>query len=122
MDGSELRVGVEGIALWGRCGVTDEERAVGQRLVVDVQLVPRETVGLRTDDLSGTVDYGSVVSTVREAVETRSYRLIERLADEIATALTAEHSLREVRVCVRKPAPPVGLAIGSAFVEVVRRP
>ena len=32
---------IEGIALRGRCGVTAEERAVGQTLVVDVRLTPR---------------------------------------------------------------------------------
>jgi len=117
-----VRIGVEGVELWGRCGVTEEERAVGQRLVVDVLLEPVETAGLQTDDLAGTVDYGAVVALVREAVEGSEYRLLERLADEIAGRLTTAFALREVVVTVRKPAPPVGLPIGAARVEVVRRP
>ncbi len=117
-----VRIGVEGVELWGRCGVTEEERAVGQRLVVEVLLEPVETAGLQTDDLAGTVDYGAVVAVIREAVEGREYRLLERLADEIAGRLTTELSVREVSVRVRKPAPPVGSPIGAAWVEVVRRP
>jgi len=117
-----VRIGVEGVELWGRCGVTEEERAVGQRLVVEVRLEPVETSGLRTDDLAGTIDYGAVVALVREAVEGREYRLLERLADEIAARLTVAFAVREVSVTVRKPAPPVGSPIGAAWVEVARRP
>ena len=35
-----LSISVEGIELRGRCGVSAEERAVGQTLVVDVRLEP----------------------------------------------------------------------------------
>jgi 7,8-dihydroneopterin aldolase/epimerase/oxygenase len=112
---------VEGIDLWGRCGVTDAERAVGQRLVVDVRLVPAHAPGLTSDELTGTVDYGGIVGIVREAVEGGEYRLIERLADEICGRLWKAYAPAEAAVTVRKPAPPVGLPIGAATAEVVRR-
>lgn len=122
MDDAALLICLQGIELWGHCGVTEEERAVGQRLVVDVRLTPAEAPGLRTDDVADTVDYGAVVAIVRAAVEGREYRLIERLADEIAGRLAAGFSVSELAVTVCKPAPPVGLPIGAAVVEVVRRP
>jgi dihydroneopterin aldolase len=112
---------VEGIELWGRCGVSDEERAVGQRIAIDVRLVPVHAPGLVSDELAGTIDYGEVVALVRDAVEGREYRLIERLADEICSRLWSAFALLEAAVVVRKPAPPVGLPIGAAVVEVVRR-
>ena len=97
---------VEGVELWCRCGVTEEERAVGQRLVIDVRLVPEQSPGLATDELAGTIDYGAVVGLVREAVEGHEYRLIERLADEICGRLWGAYALVEAAVTVRKPAPP----------------
>jgi dihydroneopterin aldolase len=112
---------VEGIELWGHCGVTDEERAVGQRLIVDIRLVPAEATSLASDELARTVDYGDVVRVVREAVEGAEYRLIERLADEICGRLWRAYALVEAAASVRKPAPPVGLPIGAAVAEVVRR-
>lgn len=122
---SEPRVGftlyVEGVDLWGRCGVTTEERAVGQRLVIDVRLAPADATGPASDELAGTIDYGEVVDLVRQAVEGREYRLIERLADEICHRLWSAYALAEAAVTVRKPAPPVGLPIGAAAAEVVRR-
>jgi len=118
---SRFTLSVEGVELWGRCGGTAEERAVGQRLVIDVRLVPAEAAGIASDELAGTVDYGAVLGLVREAVEGHEYRLIERLADEICGRLWRAYALVEAAVTVRKPAPPVGLPIGAAAAEVVRR-
>jgi dihydroneopterin aldolase len=116
-----LTIALDGVELRGHCGVTPEERAVGQRIVVDVRLVPRDDPGLETDDLADTVNYSTVTETVRAAVEGREYNLIERLAAVIADELFATHRLSEVSVRVRKPSPPVSIPVAAAWAEVVRR-
>jgi len=120
--GRHITIGVDGITLWGHCGVTAEERAVGQRLVVDVRLTPRSVPGSESDELSGTVDYGAVAEVVRACVEEGTYNLLERVATVIAERLFAEYRPREVAVTVRKPAPPVTVPAEEAWVEVVVRP
>jgi dihydroneopterin aldolase len=116
-----VTIGLDGIELRGHCGVTPEERAVGQRIVVDVSLVPREAPGVDSDDLAGTVNYSEVAETVKAAVEEHEYNLIERLAAVIAEELFAAHHLSEVTVRVRKPAPPVSIPVEAAWAEVARR-
>lgn len=116
-----ISIRVQGIELWGHCGVTEAEREVGQPLRVDVSLMPSDTTGARSDELERTVDYGQVVELVRRCVDERSYNLIERLADEIVRRLIQEHQPREVTVTVTKPSPPVGIPTGSASAEVVWR-
>jgi dihydroneopterin aldolase len=117
---SRLSISVEGIELRGRCGVTPEERAVGQALIVDVHLEPAACPGARSDDLSGTVDYGWVVDVVRGIVEGDEFKLLERLAEVIADALWEPLDLVFLEVAVTKPAPPVAIPITAARVEVVR--
>jgi len=117
----ELSVAVEGIALRGRCGVTDEERAVGQTLVVDVRLTPRSKKAAMTDDLDDAVDYGRVVDLVREVVEGGEFRLLERLATAVADRVWAAFTLAELNVGVAKPQPPVAVPVDTARVEVTRR-
>ena len=117
---SRLSISVEGIQLRGRCGVTPEERAVGQTLIVDVRLEPVACPGAQSDDLSGTIDYGWVVGVVRGVVESHEFRLLERLADVIADALWDPIDLESLEVAVSKPAPPVAIPIAAARVEVVR--
>lgn len=118
---NELSVGLEGIELRGHCGVSSEERAVGQRLVVDVWLSPRAATATASDDLADTVDYGLVASVVERVVGAAEYRLIERLAAVIADELLATLPIDEVKVTVRKPTPPVSVPVAAARVEVARR-
>jgi len=120
MNQRSLTISVPGITLRGRCGVTPEERAIGQTLVVDVRLEPRSCTGAETDDLEGTVNYSRVVDTVRGIVEGGEFHLLERLATVIADALWDLAELARVEVAVAKVAPPVSVPVGAARVEVVR--
>ena len=118
----DLTISLEGIELWSHCVVSAEERAVAQRLFVDVLLQPPATQALVSDELADTIDYGAVAALVNAAVERGEYKLIEHLASVIADDLLAMLAVAEVRVTVRKPLPPVGLPVAAARVEVVRRP
>jgi dihydroneopterin aldolase len=93
---------------------------VGQTLIVDIRLEPVACPGARSDDLSGTVDYGWVVEVVRGIVEGDEFKLLERLAAVIADALWEPLELTLLEVAVTKPAPPVAIPITAARVEVVR--
>ena len=115
-----MTITIAGIELRGRCGVTAEERAVGQTLVIGVRLVPLAVGGAVSDELADTIDYGAVVDLVRGAVEGHEYHLIERLATVISDRLWAAFSLVETAVTVHKPAQPVSVAVTEARVEVVR--
>jgi len=115
-----LSIAVEGIELRGRCGVTPEERAVGQTLVVDVALEPSAWPGARSDELEGTVDYGRVVDAVREIVESSEFHLLERLATVICDRLWELFKLDAVEVSVAKLAPPVAIPVALARVTVAR--
>jgi dihydroneopterin aldolase len=113
-------ISVEGIELRGRCGVSAEERAVGQTLVVDVHLEPAGCAGTQTDELEGTVNYSRVVDTVRSIVTEREFKLLERLATVIADELWEAHELVTLTVAVAKVAPPVAIPVAAARVEVSR--
>jgi dihydroneopterin aldolase len=116
----DMAITIAGIELRGRCGVSAEERALGQTIVIDVRFVPLSVVGAVSDELAGTIDYGAVVDLVRGAVEGHEYHLIERLATVITDRLWAAFALAETAVTVHKPAPPVSVAVDEARVEVVR--
>jgi dihydroneopterin aldolase len=113
-------ISIEGIELRGRCGVSAEERSVGQTLVVDVRLEPVSCPGAESDEIDGTVDYAHVVDVVRAIVSGSEFRLIERLASVIADTLWDELDLVFLEVAVTKPAPPVAIPVRAARVEVVR--
>lgn len=115
-----LTIAVDGIELRGRCGVTAEERALGQTLVVDLVLEPESCPGAQSDELDGTADYGRAVALVREVVESGEFKLLERLATVIADRLWDAFALRGLEVEVAKLTPPTTAPATAARVTVVR--
>jgi dihydroneopterin aldolase len=111
---------VEGIELRGRCGVTPEERAVGQTLIIDVRLEPTACPGAMTDEVADTIDYSRIVDLVRAVVTGNEFKLLERLGTVIADTLCDEFDLAFLEVAVTKPGPPVAIPVKAARVEVVR--
>ncbi len=95
---------LEGLRFYAYHGVNPEERAQGQRFLVDVRLAGDLREAGRTDDLARTINYSAAYKRVRAIVEGEPRNLIEAVAEEIAAALLAELPLAQaVTVTVRKP-------------------
>jgi len=109
------RLRVTGIEVFGRHGVFDFERRDGQTFVVDLELGVDTTAAAVSDDLADTVDYGSLVSRVEQAVGNDPVNLIERLAQRIADVCLADERVQWAEVTVHKPQAP----IEATFTDVV---
>lgn len=115
------RIVLTGMAFQGRHGVNDWEKAQDQRFEVDVELrLDLRPAGL-ADDLDLTADYRGVYEATRDIVETRTFDLIEALAERIAGAVLASSpGADEVVVRVRKPEVQLGGPLDHAAVEIRR--
>ena len=96
----EIRI--EELAIYGRVGVPDEERAEPQRLVLSANLQPGHAFDELEDDLARTVDYAAACQELREFVRQRTDRLIETLADAMAEHLLGRFDLERVELELRK--------------------
>jgi dihydroneopterin aldolase len=114
-----VHIALERLEVRCHIGVTDEERRESQTLLVDVRLTPLLVSDYAADDLAGTVDYGAVAAVAVATAAERPHKLLERLATEIADRLWAGGELVELRVAVRKPAPPIGAPAAAACAEIV---
>ncbi len=116
------RIRLNEMVFYGYHGVLPEEQALGQRFVVDVELVTALMAAGMSDDLRQTVNYAAVYATVRDIVTGPPRKLIEAVAEQIAAQILADHgAVERVRVRVRKPAVPIaGAVLGSAEVEIER--
>ncbi len=114
------RLIVSGLALFTHCGVTAEERAVGQRIVVDVDMTVELGEAARRGGLEATVDYAELCRQVTEVVEKARHTLLESLAIDVADAVLSKPRVREVRVRITKPTPPIVPAVEAFSVELVR--
>lgn len=116
------RIVLAGMAFLARHGVNDWEKIEPQRFEIDVELVLDVRPAGVDDDLARTVDYRRVYELTREVVESRTFDLIEALAEAIASGLLGAHEqMSEVVVRVRKPDVQLGGPLAYAGVEISRR-
>lgn len=127
-DGDEEReetsesvtIEISGLSLYTHHGVSEAEREVGQRLVIDLRLDVGETDATVTDSIDDTVDYAEVCQLVALIAQQRSHRTLERLCSAIADRLLADYDLEGVWVKAAKPEPPIPLPVDEVSVEVWR--
>ena len=117
---TEVVVEVSGLSLYTHHGVSEAEREVGQRLVVDLRLEVGEVDATVTDLVEDTVDYGEVCQAVALVAQQRSYKTLERLCGAIADRLLADFDAERVMVRCSKPEPPIPLTVEEVSVELWR--
>jgi FolB domain-containing protein len=83
-------------------GVTDEERAKPQRLLLTVDMTYDFTSAALTDRLERTINYQTVADELLRFGENRNWKLLEKLVTNIADVLMAEHKPQVIVVEAKK--------------------
>ena len=115
-----VTIEIGGLSLYTHHGVTEAEREVGQRLVLDLRLEVGACDATITDRIEDTIDYGEVCQLVALAAQQRSYKTLERLCAAIADRLIEQYDAESVWVKAAKPEPPIALPVEEVSVEVYR--
>ena len=114
------RLAVYGIEALGHHGVLDFERREGQVFKIDLVLGLDTGPAARSDDLHDTVDYGSLVAVVKQAVETDPVDLIEKLAQRIADVCLTDGRVQWTEVTVHKPDAPIEATFSDVALTIHR--
>ena len=109
-----------GLECWGHHGVFEHERREGQQFVIDLVLGLDTAPAAASDDLSETVDYGSLATSVKAAVENDPVDLIETLAHRIAEVCLLDSRVEWVRVTVHKPDAPIDASFHDVALTITR--
>ncbi|ABB14115.1 dihydroneopterin aldolase [Carboxydothermus hydrogenoformans] len=115
------KIVIKGVEFYAFHGVLPEEKALGQKFILDLELgIDLRDAG-RSDDLSKTVSYKEVLDFTEEIVTKNRFDLIEALAEEVAGGILNKFSLiKEVMVRVHKPGAPLRQKLSDVYVEVKR--
>jgi dihydroneopterin aldolase len=114
------RIRLVNMSFYGYHGVHSEERRMGRKFYIDVELALDLGPAGRADDLSRTVDYAEVYALIREIEAAKQYALLEALAEDIARRLLERFPAQEVVVRARKSEVPVGGVMDYVEVEITR--
>ncbi|WP_276357769.1 dihydroneopterin aldolase [Cohnella caldifontis] len=109
------------MVFFGYHGVYPEENRLGQKFYVDLDLRLDLTRAGRTDDVDDTVNYAELHAFVKGIVEGPPVKLIEALAEKIASAILGTYTnIIEAAVAVTKPNPPFDITFDGVTVEIRR--
>lgn len=83
-------------------GVTEQERAAAQRLLITADMTFDFTSAAISDRIERTINYYDVAQDVLRFGENRSWKLIEKLAANLADMILAKYRPQAVTVEVKK--------------------
>ena len=107
---------------YGYHGVLKEENVLGQRFRASVSLAVDMHKAGQSDDLDDTVSYVGVYDICREVIEGKPFKLIEAVAEMVATTVLQRYEVQifGCRVEIIKPDPPIPGHYKEVAVEIVR--
>lgn len=114
-------VELRGLQAFGAHGVSEAERQVGRRIVLDIAFVVGGCASVSDDRLRGTVDYGAVAELAERVVRERSCRTLERLCALLADEIAARFQVEELKIRAAKTEPPIPQSIDEVAVTLQRR-
>lgn len=102
-------------------GVLKEEKSLGQRFIISMELFMDLSISGTTDDLNTTVNYAEVCTKVENKFKEKSFDLIEAAAEELCKFILEEYKLiQKVKLTLKKPWAPIGKSLDYVGVEMVR--
>lgn len=96
-------------------GLWEWERRIRQTVVIDLEMSADIATAAASDDVADTLNYKLVAKRLQEFVADSSFKLVETLAERIASLIRDEFGVAWVQVRVNKP----GAIRGSRDVGVI---
>ena len=115
------RITIQNLEVFARHGVYPEENKLGQKFLLTAELYTDTRKAGMSDELTQSIDYGTVSRVATEFLQKNTYRLIETAAEQLAKELLlhTEH-LQAVTLELKKPWAPVGLPLETVSVKITR--
>ena len=93
---------IKDLSVLCRIGVPDQERANPQRLLITIEMAGDFSRAAQSDEIDHTINYYDVSQRITQLCAKESFKLIERLADEISRILLDEFRAEQATVEVKK--------------------
>lgn len=109
------------LGFYGYHGVLEEEKKLGQKFFIDVELFIYTKEAGKNDDLTKSVSYADVYEVIKYITENKTFDLIEALAENISQVVLDKFKLvNSIMVRVKKPEAPVNGIYDYFGVEIRR--
>lgn len=112
------KVAIENAIFHAYHGVHEEERLIGGRFEVNVEIETDFSKAASKDDLTGTINYAAVYELIKSEMEQPS-QLIEHVAQRILSAIKKQFSpIFSIEIQIKKCAPPISGEIDNVSITI----
>ena len=111
------KISIVDLEVFYRVGVPDAERGQPQRLLLTIELESDFSAAAKSDSIVDTIDYYAVTQKLLKFGEGREWKLIEKLAADIADSILAEFKPSAVTVEVKKFIIPQARHVAVSFTK-----
>jgi dihydroneopterin aldolase len=94
---------LHGLAVETTIGIYAWERAIKQRVVLDLELAVDIHAAAANEDINHTVSYQAVAESLTRFIEASEFLLVETMAESIAQLIMSEFQVTHVRLKLGKP-------------------
>lgn len=116
------KICINNLELFARHGVMSEEKSLGQKFVISVEMeTDTENAGLE-DNLKKTVNYAEVCEMIGEFNKNNTFKLIEAAAENMAHMLLWNiRQVQSVTIRIDKPNAPIHMHFDSVSAQIKRK-
>ena len=115
------KIYLKDIEIFANHGVFQEEKTLGQKFILSLELALDIKEAAITCDLSKSVHYGELCHKVIDIFQEESLDLIESVVNKVANFILDNYSMvKYVKVLLKKPWAPIGRNLDYAAVEITR--
>lgn len=116
------KIKIKDLEVYCNHGVYKEENVLGQKFLVSATLYTDTRLAGNKDDLTKSIDYGTICHKITQFLKEHTYQLIEAVAEQLAKFLLLEiKNLEKISLEIKKPWAPIGLPINAVSVEIERK-
>jgi dihydroneopterin aldolase len=101
-------------------GYYEAERELGQKFEVDIRVECNLKSAASSDDLKQTIDYQAIYKIAKDTFENYKFKLIETVAEKIASKILKLSGITNVLIRVRKPHVPLHGLLDYVEIEIYR--
>ncbi|PIR04456.1 MAG: dihydroneopterin aldolase [Candidatus Magasanikbacteria bacterium CG11_big_fil_rev_8_21_14_0_20_39_34] len=103
-------------------GVSEKELKKKQPIFVTIELLCDIRSAAKEDDIEKTFNWEQIHERMFELISSQQWRLVETLAEKLASCLLKNFSPQAVRVRVEKPSSLKGKKVHFCAVDIERKP
>ena len=112
-----MLIKIKNLKLYTVIGIHAWEESIDREIIINVEITTDHENSLQSDDIADTIDYDSIVSEIKNMIQTTRFKLVEKMAQEIANLIFRNSKVKKCKVEVDKVGVVQGVDSFSVTIE-----